>query len=107
LIINSKNMATYYTVDGELHEVKPENGKWFTYAELRDFVGGLVEIVPLPDGRSIIVNEEGKLNNLPENPGATAFWKEVYPIAKYPMNNDELIVGNALVVTEDELEQEE
>ena len=51
----------------------------------------------------IIVNEEGKLIGLEKNEEATKFWKEEYPIEKYPVNNDELIVGNALVVEEKEI----
>ena len=63
----------------------------------------MVEIVPLPSGKLIIVNEEGKLIGLEKNEEATKFWKEEYPIEKYPVNNDELIVGNALVVEEKEI----
>ena len=101
-------MATFYKVSGEIEEVKPENGKTFSYEELQGFVGEgsdkMVEIVPLPSGKSIIVNEEGKLIGLKKNENATALWKKEYPFAQYPDNNDELIAGNALVVSEDELE---
>ena len=96
-------MAKYYTMY-DVTEMKPKNGKSFTYDEMRAFVGGMVEIVPLPNGQSIIVNEEGKLNGLPKNELATDFWKKQYPIEKYPDNNDELIVGPALVVDESEIE---
>ncbi len=101
-------MATLFKLDGSILEVKPKK-KHFTYKELQDFIklddnNAMVEIVPLPDNKSIIVNEEGKLIGLEKNENATEFWKKVYPIEKYPENNDELIVGNALVCDEKELE---
>jgi len=96
-------MARYYKTDGTVKDVKPQNGKAFEYKELREFVGGMVEIVPLPSGKSIIVNEEGKLMGLPKNEMASMVWQAEYPIEQYPNNNDELIAGNALVASEDEL----
>ena len=102
-------MAKYYSIDGTIKDVKPKKGKFFSYKELQEFVGKdndkMIEIVPLPSGKSIIVNEEGKLIGLEKNENATKYWMQEYPIDKYPGNNDELIVGNALVVEESELEQ--
>lgn len=89
---------------GEITEPEPKNGKHFSYEELKEFVGGMVEIVPLPDNHgSIVVNEEGKLIGLEINQKATEFWKDEYPIKKYPINNDQLIVGDALVVFDESL----
>lgn len=89
--------ALYITVEGDIKEVSPINGKHFSYQELKTFVDGMIEIVPLPSGRELVCNEEGKLNGLEENLEATKIWKEEYPIAKYPHNNDELVVGNVLI----------
>lgn len=104
-------MAIYYTLDGKFREVTPINGKSFTYKELQQFVkdgeNDMIEIVPLPSGKSIVVNEEGKLIGLEKNQLATDFWRIEYPLSKYPHNNDELIVGNALVVDEKELSEQE
>lgn len=107
-------MATFYKTDGTTEaEVRPKNGKFFTYEELQNFVGvgehTMIEIVPMPSGNSMVVNEEGKVYELEfdYNENATKLWKLEYPIAKYPDNNDELIVGNALVVSEQELQSEE
>lgn len=96
-------MAKYYRTNGRVTTVKPKNGSSFSLAELQKFVGGMIEIVPLPSGNSIIVNEEGKVIGLPKNTKATEVWKQEYPIEKYPHNNDELIAGDALVATEKEL----
>lgn len=111
-----KKMGTLYKLSGVVKEVKPANGKTFSYKEMQDVVsegmthlekaqGVMVEIVPLPSGKSMICNEEGKLMSLPKNEKATEMWKVEYPIAEYPGNNDELIVGACLVVGESELEQ--
>lgn len=100
-------MATYYKIDGLVMEVTPKNGKNFTYDELRAFVGYIVQIVPLPSGKSIVVHEEGKNINLPKNNRATEEWVKEYPIEKYPDNNDMLIAGDALIATEKELGDEE
>jgi hypothetical protein len=86
-----------------MEEVKPKNGKSFSYEELREFVGGMVEIVPMPDGRSMVVNEEGKLSGLEHNVKASEEWMKQYPISQYPLNNDQTIVGNALLATDAEL----
>ena len=103
-ITKVKYMAKLFLTSGLVLNVNPvKNKKSFSYEELRIFVEGMVEIVPLPSGKSIIVNEEGKCIGLPKNEKATEYWKEEYPIEKYPDNNDELIVGNALVATDEEL----
>lgn len=91
-------MAKLIKIDGTIQEIKPKNGKSFSLEEMQDFVGGLVQIFALPSGKEFIVNEEGKINDLPENEMATKIWKEEYPIKKYPMNNDELIVGDVLLI---------
>ena len=100
-------MATYYKIDGLEMEVHPKNGKSFSYDELMAFVGYLVQIVPLPSGKSLVVHDEGKLINLPINRKATEEWKREYPIKQYPHNNDALVVGDALIATDKELSEEE
>lgn len=89
--------AQYFTIEGEIKEVSPEDGKQFTYKELQALVGDMIEIVPLPSGKLLVCHEEGKLINLPKNENATNVWKAEYPIELYPDNNDELIVGNILI----------
>ena len=114
-------MATHYSTTGKVIEVLPNNGKTFTYEELQHLVSAvtddpdylsnvgrtMIEIVPLPSGKSIVVNEEGKLIGLPYNAEASKAWNEEYPIDQYPQNNDQTIVGNALIATETELREEE
>ena len=96
--------ATYYKVDGLEAEVSPADGKHFTYKELQIFVGKMVEIVPFGEGKVIVIHEEGKLIGLLPNRNAIEQWKITYPIEKYPHNNDELIVGDALITDEGYIE---
>jgi len=91
--------AIYIKTDRTIQEVKPKN-KYFSYKEMSDFVGGMIEIVPLPSGKLLICNEEGKLIGLEKNEEATKIWQKEYPIEKYPLNNDELIVGNVVITDE-------
>ena len=100
-------MATYYKTNGEVKEVSPENGKFFTLEEMQKMVGGLIEIEPLPSGKLIVVNEEGKLIGLEKNEKASEEWLKEYPYEKYPFNNDGTIAGDALIATEEELNEDE
>ena len=45
------------------------------YKEVSKFVGGMVECVSFPNGDLLLLNEEGKLMQLPLNPEATALWR--------------------------------
>ena len=74
----------------EIQDVYPKNGSDFELEELKEFVGGYIEIVQLNDKQLIVVNEEGKLKNLPHNPIAT----EAFYLAK---GWHDTIVGNALI----------
>lgn len=78
-------------------EITPANGKSFTYEELKGYINGTLTIVPLPDGRSIVADDNGKLLDLPVNEKASEFWQEQYPISKYPFNNDGTLVGTVIV----------
>lgn len=89
--------ATLIRTEGEIVDIKPLNKKSFTLEEMQAFVGGNIEIITLPSGKVLVVNEEGKLNGLPKNEHATEIWKEEYPIEKYPHNNDSLVVGDVLI----------
>ena len=49
-----------------------------TLEEAQDFVGGMVECITFPNGDLLIVNEEGKLMQLPLNPEATTLWRMTF-----------------------------
>ena len=48
------------------------------YEEVSKFVGGMVECITFPNGDLLLINEEGKLINLPLNPEATALWRATF-----------------------------
>jgi len=61
-----------------------------TLEECQDFVGGYIEVVHLPNGDQLIVNEEGRMEHLqlPHNPAASVLARRN-------------IVGNALLLQGD------
>ena len=73
-----------------------------TLEEMQAIVGGLIDVVPLPDGRNMVVNDEGKLMDLPVNSLATKIWQEAYPTSQYPFNNAGDIRGSAIIFEADE-----
>ena len=87
-------MAKWIKTNGEVIDVTPKNeGKTFTLEELKEYVGGWIECVYLNKHQVLVVNEEGKLLNLPYNAIAT----EAYRLAFQP--NNDCIVGDALLCT--------
>jgi hypothetical protein len=78
-----------YRTNGTQEAVKPKNKKNFTLKELQGFVGGYIETFFLTKNQIMVVNEEGKLDELPLNVRATEI------IRKY--DSIDTIVGDALV----------
>lgn len=64
--------ATLYKAAGGSTEITPQTGPTFSLLELQTYVGGYIEPVWLPDNRVMIVNEEGRLQELPLNRTASA-----------------------------------
>lgn len=79
--------------DGSQIEVSPKDGERFTLEELQGHVGGYIEIINLSADKALVINEEGKLLNLPLNQKATAlaqFCGAIFP--------SDYIVGDAVVI---------
>jgi hypothetical protein len=88
-------IGTILKPDGTTQEIKPKTNGAFALTELQDAVGGFIEIVRLKPGTPwsmLIVNEEGKLRNLPFNSKATEF---------AAIALDDCIVGDALLISTD------
>jgi hypothetical protein len=60
-------MALFIKADGTQAPVEPRNGKVFALGELQSLVGGYIELVQLPDGRIMVVDEDGWHKQLPPN----------------------------------------
>jgi hypothetical protein len=78
-----------YRANGTQETVAPKNKKYFTLQELQAFVGGYIKMVFLTDSQIMVVNEEGKLDELPLNVRATEIVRA--------RGIEDSIVGDALV----------
>jgi hypothetical protein len=84
-------VGTIFKPDGQSVTVRPHGGKKFSLAELQSFVEGHIELVRMKRGNgrgTMYVNEEGKLNGMPQNEAAT----EITDI------EGDIIVGPAIIV---------
>lgn len=90
-------MAIVIKTDGTKDALQPKNNKVFTLEELKSVVGGYIEIVPLTEDYLMVINEEGKLLDLPINVVAT----RVYRASR---NTEDFIVGNVLICSNKEIE---
>ncbi len=77
-------------------EVHPANGTDFTLAEAQALVGGLIEVFHLADGRLMVGNEEGKLEQLPVNVEATIIFRRTF-------GPRDTIVGDVFICKDSEL----
>jgi hypothetical protein len=74
--------------------VEPRNGSDFQLDELQGFIGGgCIELVYLPDGTLMVIDEEGKLKRFARNARATALYA----------NPNDYISGPALVCQQSEV----
>ena len=71
----------------------------------QDFVGGMVEGISFPNGDYLIVNEEGKLMQLPLNPEATALWRATFDNDNYITGRKDFVVGPAILIKKNALKQ--
>ena len=62
------------------------------------FVGGMVQGIEFPNGDYLIINEEGKLMNLPLNSEATMMWRATFTKDKYSFGYDDFVVGPAILI---------
>lgn len=68
--------AKIYKADGTIIETAPANGTDFQLEELQEIVDGYIEIVQLSYNQIMVINEEGKLIDLPYNENATEIYQE-------------------------------
>ena len=62
------------------------------------FVGGMVQGIEFPNGDYLIINEEGKLRDLPLNSEATMMWRATFTKDKYLFGYDDFVVGPAILM---------
>ena len=71
--------------------------------EAQKFVGGYVEGITFPNGDYLIINEEGKLMQLPLNPEATALWRATFDNDNFVTGRKDFVVGPAILIKKDAL----
>ena len=89
-------MARVLYVDGTQATVMPASPPAFSLEELQAMVGGWIEVVYLPDGRLMVIDEEGKLKSYPRNEQATR-------LAAGRLQLGDYIAGTAVIVTLEEM----
>ena len=82
-------MTSLYMTDGRVKIVHPANGAHWTLSELQALVGGYIQIVGTVDGRFMVINDNGKLEDLIPNALATRL---------YIYGREDYIAGPAVVV---------
>ena len=97
--LTNKKEYIYYP-DGSRKEIFPKNGSYYELEELQDLVGGYIQLLysHYDKNAAMVVNENGKLYNLPLNLAATeiALTEEMISVLDY-------IVGNALIINADSI----
>ena len=88
-----KNTAKLQIIEDSKHEPNLKAAQ--------EFVGGYVEGITFPNGDYLIINEEGKLMQLPLNPEATTLWRATFTKDKYAFGYDDFVVGPAILIKKD------
>ena len=86
------NYATIITPDGSVSEIELLTGDGNLLQQLRDLVGGYLEVVPLP-GHHMLINEDGKAQPHQINNTATLMAHEFCSISKA-----DYIAGTAVII---------
>ena len=90
--------AYVFEHDGVLKELNPK--KKFKLEELQAFVGGHIEIIyNLPMDKMMVINEEGKLQQLPYNLYATNL-----ALLNHSISTEDDIAGNAVILNNNQID---
>jgi hypothetical protein len=74
-------MAKLVTTNGQTLDVQPRN-EVFNLKELQEFVGGNIQMLRMPTGKTLVCNENGFNLDLPINKLATLLVQKGYNGAK-------------------------
>ena len=91
-------MKTKINTDAAEFKIIEDSKDEPTLKEAQEFVGGYVEGITFPNGDYLIINEEGKLRNLPLNPEATALWKATFDNDNFITGRNDFVVGPAILI---------
>ena len=82
-------MGMLMQTDGRTKQVRPSNGKFWTFDEKQAIVKGYPEVVRTVDDRWMVINEAGKVTGLELNIPATRL---------YIHGRTDVVMGDVLVV---------
>ena len=91
-------METKINTDAAEFKIIEDSKDEPTLKAAQEFVGGYVEGITFPNGDYLIINEEGKLRNLPLNPEATALWKATFDNDNFITGRNDFVVGPAILI---------
>ena len=86
-------MAKLIKANGDIIEIEPKDKNSFTLKEMQDYVGGWIEVIYLSSGEMMVLNEHGKINDLPINQKAT----EIYG------SREDYIAGNVMIINRNQI----
>lgn len=92
-------MATKFSADGSSEEINVPDGREGLKL-CQSLIGGYVEVLYFTDGTAMLINEEGKINDLPLNRFAT-----VIASVKGGLFEGDYISGNAIFLSRDEVKR--
>ena len=98
-------METKINTDAAEFKIIEDSKDEPTLKEAQEFVGGYVEGITFPNGDYLIINEEGKLRNLPLNPEATALWKATFDNDNFITGRNDFVVGPAILIKKSALKR--
>ena len=93
-----QNMTTDINTKASEFKIIEDSKDEPSLKEAQKFVGGYVEGITFPNGDYLIINEEGKLINLPLNPEATALWRATFDNDNYITGRKDFVVGPAILI---------
>jgi hypothetical protein len=96
----------FISASGKTANIYPTLGGTFSLEELQQYVGGMIEIVALDDGRVMVLNEEGKLLNLPYNAIATELFNQGGRMWWEPIAGDVVVCEPEYLESDDDDEDE-
>lgn len=90
-------MAILFRTDLTMKEITPKNGSDFSLKELYEILDcDSVEVVPLTEINSFVVDEEGKLKDKECNMYASKIYQKF-------LNTTDVLVGDCLMINNEEI----
>ena len=99
-------MAQVFYTNGDIKTIEPKNGADFTLDELKEHINGYIEVIAIRDPEDLLkgenllmlIDEDGKIKNLPANLNASRFAHNTQSIQV-----SDYIFGNAILCRRSEL----